>query len=344
MHSRAKTLSLRHALLFAVGLSGGSLPAFGEWSSHTLIEAEYVSNEDFTGVKQSDVALATLEVQLDGSTNAGMAGHLVFLYEDDPTAVTNDVMAIDEAYLSLVLSEQHPMRVDVGRLYVPFGRFNTALISDPLTLDLGETREDVIQITMTDRAWGWIVYGFNGDSQLVVGDDTASDWGTELSYVSHSGGTVLDMAFGYIDSFADSDTLQGTIATIGGMQKRPAGRSFSFRMASGSLQLIYETVAASDTFDVADLVYSGQGAKPSATNLELAMLFGTSQLAFAQQSTEQAWALGLPKSRDAVVYGVALSEATEFKMEYATENDYAVAAGGSGRSARSLTLQLATRF
>jgi len=31
-----------------------------------------------------------------------------------------------------------------GQLYVPFGAFETGLISDPLTLEIGETRESTV--------------------------------------------------------------------------------------------------------------------------------------------------------------------------------------------------------
>jgi hypothetical protein len=47
---------------------------------------------------------------------------------------------------------------------VPFGTFETHLVSDPLTLEIGETNETAVVAGFARGGFGGAVYVFNGDS------------------------------------------------------------------------------------------------------------------------------------------------------------------------------------
>jgi hypothetical protein len=48
-------------------------------------------------------------------------------------------------------------------MYVPFGNFESQIISDPLTLEIGEAGEDALQVGVEVEGFYDSIYTFNGD-------------------------------------------------------------------------------------------------------------------------------------------------------------------------------------
>jgi len=83
----------------------------------------------------SDLVLATVEIGFDVDIAKHVKASLFFLYEDDtPFDVDQGIITIDGADVVLLY-------VDLGKMYIPFGMFESHFIRDPLTLELGETNE-----------------------------------------------------------------------------------------------------------------------------------------------------------------------------------------------------------
>jgi hypothetical protein len=98
-----------------------------EWG--LLLEAEGFYSK--TGDEaESDVTLATVEFVADMAVNDWIGGHVGLLWEEDDT----DPFALDEGFITLGTDYY----TQLGKYYLPFGNFETAFISDPLTLELGE--------------------------------------------------------------------------------------------------------------------------------------------------------------------------------------------------------------
>ena len=132
------------------------LPAFAEDDHHMhpggvgeakvkvsgLIETEVgFSSADVNGntEKTSDTVLATIELAVDAELSDNVRGHILFLHEEDATP-----LEIDEG--TITLGKDAGWSYTMGRMYVPFGAFETNMVSDPLTLDMGETRESAIDL------------------------------------------------------------------------------------------------------------------------------------------------------------------------------------------------------
>ena len=101
-----------------------------------LVEVEATTGKDYEGTKESDITLATVELGLDAEITDWVNGHILLLYEEDDTP-----LCVDEGFITLGNLEKFPLYFAAGKMYVPFGAFETNMISDPLTLELGENNE-----------------------------------------------------------------------------------------------------------------------------------------------------------------------------------------------------------
>ncbi len=112
-----------------------------------LIEVEMTSGRtrDGAGNKEnhSDLALSTAQLNADAEINPYVSGHLSLLYEESDEEDASTV-TLDEAIVNLKGGEAFPAYANIGRLYVPFGHFESHFISDPLTLTLGETNDTAV--------------------------------------------------------------------------------------------------------------------------------------------------------------------------------------------------------
>ena len=171
------------------------------------VEAGYEKN----GEDSSDIVVATVEVGIDAQIVKHVSGHILFLYEIDEDETPFDV---DEAIISINGEDVVPLYLNAGQMYLPFGNFESHMISDPVTLELGETRESAV---VAGFATDWIDISagvFNGDI-----NETGKDNKIE-SYVAGAVFTLpentvanfgLTAGASYISNIGDSDSLEGII-------------------------------------------------------------------------------------------------------------------------------------
>ncbi len=317
-----------------------------------LLELEAFSGEDFAGVDASDLVLATLELWAEARPNDWTTLEVRCLFEEDET----EPGEIDQAFIRLG-DEDTLFHLIAGRLYVPFGKFETNLVSDPLTLELGETRASALQVGFASDGLYGAFYGFNGDVDEADRGDRIHRFGAELGYRIETDAYALDLGAGYIDSIADSDGLSGAdldgdgsegdlIGT--GLTERVGGIAAHAALTLGRWTFIGEYVGAEQAFSAADLSFWGGGAQPTAWNVEAGYHFALgsreASVALGHQQTDEAVGLGLPKTRTLGALTIGLFENLAVGFEYARDDDYGVSAGGTGASADTVTVQLAVEF
>ena len=103
------------------------------------VEAVYTDDDRESG-QTSDVTLATAELGVDVHPIDHVRGHILFVFEEDAT----DPIEVEEGYIRLDGEDKLPLYLQVGRQYLPFGYNESHFISDPPTLELGETRETAV--------------------------------------------------------------------------------------------------------------------------------------------------------------------------------------------------------
>ncbi|MBN1907919.1 MAG: LbtU family siderophore porin [Deltaproteobacteria bacterium] len=217
----------------------------------------------------SDIALATVELGIDAEINKHVSGHVVLLWEEDDT----EPVDIDEGYITISGEDVVPLYLSAGKMYVPFGSFGSHFISDPITLEIGETRESAIRAGFANDMFDISLSLFNGDIDEINDDDKISTFvGSAVFTLPEGALPDLALSFGlsYISNMADTDGISGEISgpltdSVGGL---------GIFLSASYMETFFieaEYISATDRFAVGELGFdNGISYKPKAYNLEFA--------------------------------------------------------------------------
>jgi len=135
----------------------------GDWFRNVeiggLIDLEVGYSDPYDADSTSDVTVATVELGIAAQVTDWVAGEITLLYEQDEMDLEVDVATIT------VAPPDGRWFVNAGQFYLPFGVYETNLVSDPLTLEIGETRETSVQFGFESAGASGSVYVFNGDNR-----------------------------------------------------------------------------------------------------------------------------------------------------------------------------------
>lgn len=253
----------------------------GRWTdrialSGTVETAAYYEYVDAAGpatgdTDTSDIALSKVEVGVDVEVSEHISGHLLFLWEQDDT----EPVDLDEGYISIAGGDALPLYLNVGKMAIPFGVFESHFISDPLTLELGETKSAAIQAGLRASGYELLLAIYNGDADETGEDDHIASYAVGASIQMSSetwAGFGFSLGGAYISNLADSGTLSDDIAdNVGSLNGQIGGLNLSASISFGdSVRLIAEYVGALSSFDPGELSFDGGTARePKTWNLEL---------------------------------------------------------------------------
>jgi len=255
-------------------LKGKTLP--GGWAERiTLsgaveVEAGFEDiDHDDPAIKDedtSDLSLATAELGVDADVVDHVSGHVLFLYEDEEDVV------VDEAFITISGEDVVPLYLTAGKLYVPFGNFETHFVSDPMTLEIGEARETAVTAGFGNDMLDISATLFNGDVDEIGGDDHIETWSAAAAFAlpeNRLPGLGLSVGASYISNIAEADGLEGEI-TAGEVEDHVAGAGF-FLTASYMERFFFqaEYISALDDFKAGELSFDGgERFEPETWNIE----------------------------------------------------------------------------
>lgn len=301
-----------------------------------VIEIEGVHESPAEGDSTSDLALATAELAVGAEVNEWAGAEVVLLYDGEELGVDAATLAIGppSGEWSLTLGQQ----------YLPFGVFESNMISSPLTVDIGEAAETAVAFGFSSGDFGGAFFGFNGDRNPGGGDDI-DGFGAALGYGLALGDNEVGLNVSYLNDLGDSDGLQEAVSEEAG---RVPGWAASMIVGMGEVTVIGEYLAALDRFEEGDIAFADRGAQPSSWMIEAAYALSFAgkdvTVAASFQQTDEAVDLELPRSRTLIGFSVGLMEQLSLAVEWAYDDDYGVGDGGGGESANTLTVQLAAEF
>lgn len=357
---------LKHIIsstLIAMGIT--STAAFAEPTLEVsgAVEIEMNTGEAYdSAVKSSDIALATVELGFDAQINDNVSAHILMLHEDDSTespVIDEGVITISSGIDPSASPGHHrpgtPKRdtssdsdmyfyLSAGRMYIPFGNFESNMISDPLTLELGETQEAAIQVGFATGGFHASLYAFNGEADKnKVDNDVVDDFGISISYSLKVGSVNLDLGLDYLNKMAETDGIEGALLAPE-IQEHTAGMALHAIINMDALTVIVEYVTATDDFNTLDLQFNGAKASPSASNIEVAYTIDDYTIAVAHQRSSDIDGSALPETRNMISVSTTIADDVGFAVEYTNSNDYETSDGGSGESGGVLAAQLAVEF
>jgi hypothetical protein len=183
------------------------------------------NSSKWDGESASDIILDTFELGIGAQAGDWVSGNILFLYEQDPgPGREGDELLVDEAYITIANPEVTPFFGTAGRIYVPFGNFESYMITDPITLTLGETRAEVLQVgvEMENGLYG-SAYIYNGDILQEKHNYTSrenshiNNFGLNVGYAMERDNFSLDVGAGYLNNIATSDGLTDAVDGANGL-------------------------------------------------------------------------------------------------------------------------------
>jgi hypothetical protein len=170
------------------------------------IEANYTDTADRDA--ESAINVATAQINFDATVSDQVKGRIALLHED----VEEPAIAINEAYLELNRPEfaGGTLKVTAGKAYLPFGAFASSMVSDPLTLELGESNRNLI-LTGWQNGKVAVQFGaYNGDhdtrGQNVIDNGVAALTLTPSEQISFGASYLCDLAESNANLLADAAT------------------------------------------------------------------------------------------------------------------------------------------
>lgn len=304
------------------------------------IEVEAGWSEDFDGVSESTIDLATAEFAFEAEVTDWAGGVMAIEWDGD-----EDKLTVDEAFITLGGTDEIPVSLQAGRYVVPFGVFDGNTVSDPLTKEAFETKEDA---AMVSGEFGPVSIGafvYNGETNEDGGDSNIEQYGATIGYALENDTVRFEAHASYSSSIADSDTLQEEYDLeadyVGGVALQA-----SLRVAGAVF--IGEYITALDDYESSDeLTGESISDQPSAYQLEAGYNFDLGGLAsivsLGYNGTSDLGGI-LPESRIMAVLGMEFTEGVGVNLEYAHDTDYDENDGGTDEESDSVICQLYYEF
>ncbi len=309
----------------------------------------------------------------------------------------NSRVFVKKGFIILGDFTQSPFYGSVGQMFVPFGVYSSTMVSSPLTQILARTLVRALVIGYKSQQENSLLingYIFGGPAHP-GGSHNINNGGLNVSYSFKQEKYRAIIGAGVIGNIADSLGMQftgnntsnppqfggfgGPIETFvyGGATNIP--NPFVFQVATGNeslvhrvpaydfnikfslgdnWQMIAEYILASTSFNVQDMTFNDDGAKPQAANLEVIynipwITYPTS-ISGSYQLSDDALAIGLPAKRYSFAVNTSFWRNTLQSLELRRDVNYGksdTSSGslvpgptGSGNSANVITLQFQYYF
>ena len=314
---------------------------FNNVSVSGAVEIEAAAGEDYDGTNSNGLETATVDVAFAAEVNDWVSADVALTMGDE------SVIEVDEAILTLAPPDT-PLSLAFGRQGLPFGVYESNLLSDALAKEIGDTGEDAAVLGVELGGVSASSFLFKGGLDR-KGDDTAEvrNLGFAVGYAMESDEVSIGLNLSYINDIGESDAIEEAIADSVGNDIVPGGAA-SVQATFGGMTVIAEYLTALDDFDADELAYKSAGARPSAWGVEAAYgweIYGLgATAAIAWHGSAEAQGLDLPESRFLVGFSLEIADGLGLALEWAVDRDYGAGDGGTGETANTATVQLAAEF
>ncbi|TAL64839.1 MAG: LbtU family siderophore porin [Legionella sp.] len=338
-----------------------------------------VINGGYSGDMNADFTLGSSELDVAAVLNQNVEAYIGMAYDESPPAIgpriNNSAFNLNMGFVNIGNLDRTPLYFTAGQLYVPFGRFSSAMISAPITMNLARTKTRPFIFgykSQEEQGVFAAVYGYRSDTTL----GKSGVGGANLGYIFKYGEDNGEIGVSFISSLNDAAGMQSTGSpvntTFGGFGSFTNGNEMVRKTKAMDAHLILgyqrynltaEWAGVVQAFRPQDLSFNGRAARPQAVQGELGMTFRSfnrpSSIGVGYQWSSQALALNLPKQRYVAVYNISIWKDTVESLEYRHDIDYSVnsfANGaapigavnmntvGTGRSANTVSLQIGVYF
>ncbi len=347
-------LGIRKAISKQLQAMGGEI--FKEpYHSHLLLSGVVEGQANYTNIggqpstSTIDVTNVSLDAFFLGPSNWTL-GFIEFTYNNAPPngdvfdsssqyTVANSRVLINKAFITIGDLNKSPVYGTVGQMYVPFGRYSSVMVSDPLTKLVARTKARAILLGLQQQgtnAFYGATYIFRGDSHA-ASVSKINNGGLNLGY-KFGGWFHGDVGAGVIGNIADSGDMQlgNNFQNFEQIVHRVPAYNLRGILSFGDhIDFIGEWVGASTKFNPNDMSFDNHGAKPSAIDTELAYSFyitenTPSNVGIGYSHSNQSLSLGIPMARYYLEFSTSIWRNTLQSLELRHDRHYAASHTGNG--------------
>ncbi len=313
-------------------------------------EPQAVINRTYRRGTDGDFTLGSSEIDFAASLNQNVEAYIGIAYDASPPSVgpriNNSAFNLNMGFVNIGNLDKTPFYFTAGQLFVPFGRFSSAMISAPLTMNMARTKSRPFIFgykSQEDTGPFAAVYGYKSDTTL----GKSGIGGVNLGYIFGKDDLNGEVGVSYIASVDDSAGMQITTSvpgtTFGGFGSYTNGNEWVRKTPAidvhgniGIDRYIFtaEWLTTTEPFREQDLSMNGRGAKAQAGQLEADITFKAfnrpSSVGIGYQWTHDALALNLPLQRFIGVFNISIWKDTVESIEYRHDIDYGTSQFANG--------------
>ncbi|OGO91992.1 MAG: hypothetical protein A3F10_05460 [Coxiella sp. RIFCSPHIGHO2_12_FULL_42_15] len=329
--------------------------------------------DSFANTSVLDVNINTLELDVWAIVSAWASGFMTIDFDNTApqtgSRVTNSRLYVQRGFLTLGNLNVTPWYTTMGQMYVPFGRYASAMLTTPLTVSTARTEARALLLGYRHDGLYAEAYGFKGERRS-GGGRLIFQGGGNVGYQSSDLPIgSLDIGVGYITNLAASQGSQnnalfpglalpstqfaGLANTVNvngftgnNLKHNVPGGDIHMEFGRGLLSVITEFAGAINNFDAGDIMYNYHGASPKAMHLEADLNFKFGHIPLTVGAAyDQSWdalALNLPEQSFFAVISTSLFKDTVQGIEYRHDINYrqlpnnAVGGAGNGTIANNI--------
>jgi len=331
------------------------------------VEGELMSSNGFGAATTSGVSLATGSLDFNAIASSWASAFMSLDYNGAPVSTgnraPNSTIYLSRGFVTIGNLDKTPFYFTLGKMYIPFGRYENGMVSTPVTLSMGKTLTPaaLLGVSLHDGLFA-SVYGYSGAQTSGSGGDLFKQAGVNAGFKhAFANDDNYSVGAGWVSNLADSEGMQnnglnsatqfsGFAATPN--STTPTGNNLAHRVDAidahgqvtfGSVSFVGEYLGALEKFATTDMTFNNVGAtavgaEPQAMHAEIDYLlpffakkYGTT-LGVSYGHTWQALALNLPENKYAVFLNTSIWRETVESIEYNHGTDYGTnqTATGSG--------------
>ena len=313
----------------------------------------YADKDGVVG-RDQNLTLGMAELDTQYIVNNFSSGYLSFAYNDAPNS-DNDrspksTLYLKRAFILFGNLNSSPVYMSIGKMFVPFGNYSSSMVSTPLTQSAGRILSPSASLGLYYK--GINLAGFTYSGSKTSGTKKVNlQGGARLAFSKEMTNGSFNVNASYVTNIADSQGMQdnglgSTTNQFNGFSQTSTGNNLVKNVPGWDVSLsttykhftfMGEYLAAAEAFDVKDLSFNKQAAKPTAMHGEVDINWNMYHRPFTLGAfygrTEQALGLNLPKQSFGVVLSSSLAKDTIEAIEVRQDKDYAKQDVASGRGA-----------
>ena len=306
-------------------------------------EGNFIMDDESTDSTDFSSSIGTAELETATFINPWVSGFFSLDYQNIPVITGSrnpqNTIYLNMGYATIGNLDQSPIYFSTGKMYMPFGRYNSAMWTTPVTKSLAQILDTSTLIGYSKN--GIYAEAFAYNTYQSTRNSLSQEGGANLGFKRSEGKIPFEFGVSYVSNIADSQGMRDTgygsddnsSSEFEGFEVNGVelvhdvpGADIYGSIGVGKFTLIGEYVSATEAFDANDLSFNNEGAKPSALQAEIDYAMNIhgkpSLIGFLYGETWESLALNLPKKSYNVVASTSIWRDTIQALQYSYYTNY----------------------